>query len=262
MTIRNLDSLLRPRSVAVVSASGETDGYTQAVLRNLADGGFAGAVSRIDVRRHALFGIGRSSIETPVVAPELAVVRATADDLPRIVAQLGEAGTRAAILGPMAGARGTDMAKLRRAILEAARPHLMRVLGPGSGGVVVPPLGLNASVAPVGAPAGKIALITRSAAIAAAVLDRAGSHGIGFSAVLHLGDSVDIDLAPGAFLDCQHNVSDTGVDLVVRKHIPPDELAVKIDRLDYEQLEVFQRLVLLSGNDCSRDFAESQGFSV
>ena len=195
MTIRNLEALFHPRSVAVVAAAEAPGGYAETVVRNLAEGGFSGPVTRIEVRRQALFGIGRTNIEAPDFAPDLAVVHAGAEELPRIVAQLGELGTRAAILGPARAARDTDPAKLRRAILEAARPRLMRVLGPGSGGVVVPPLGLNASVAPVGAPAGKIALITQSAAIAGAVLDRAGSHGIGFSAVLHLGDSVDVDLA-------------------------------------------------------------------
>ena len=83
----------------------------------------------------------------------------------------------------------------RKAILDAARPYLMRVLGPGSGGLIVPGSGLNASVAPVSPKPGKIALIAQSSAIAAAVLERAQSKGIGFSSVLHLGASVDVDLA-------------------------------------------------------------------
>jgi len=84
---------------------------------------------------------------------------------------------------------------VRKAILDAARPHLMRVLGPGSSGLLVPASGLNASVAAGTALPGKIALVAQSAAVASAVLDRACSKGIGFSSVLHLGRSIDVDLA-------------------------------------------------------------------
>jgi acetyltransferase len=43
--------------------------------------------------------------------------------------------------------------------------------------------------------AGKIALVTHSTAVTAAVLDRACSKDIGFSTVLHLGSGLDVDLA-------------------------------------------------------------------
>ncbi|MDP2135486.1 MAG: GNAT family N-acetyltransferase, partial [Sulfuritalea sp.] len=89
----------------------------------------------------------------------------------------------------------SEVLQARQAILEAARPFLMRVLGPGSGGLLVPGSRLNASVAPANAAPGRIALIAQSAAIGAAVLDRAWSRGIGFSMALHLGSSIDIDLA-------------------------------------------------------------------
>jgi acetyltransferase len=42
---------------------------------------------------------------------------------------------------------------------------------------------------------GRVALVVQSAAIAAAALDRAAGKGIGFSAVVHLGAGLDVDLA-------------------------------------------------------------------
>jgi acetyltransferase len=111
-----------------------------------------------------------------------------------------------------------QVAEARKAILDAARPRLVRVLGPGSGGLVVPGCGLNASVAPVMAQRGRVALVVQSAAIAAAALDRAAGKGIGFSAVVHLGAGMDVDLAD--VLDWLAEDPDTEAILVQFETVP------------------------------------------
>ena len=198
MTVRNLEFLFRPKSVAVVAEPDEAYRYADVVLRNLAAGGFAGPVMAVAAKKRSLFGIGTHiHIDELEVAPDLAIICAALADVPQIITRLGALGTRAVIVGPAMRDKmsGSEVLAARKAILDAARPCLMRVLGPGSGGVIVPAIGLNASVAPGIARPGKIALVAQSAAVAAAVLDRAGSKGIGFSAALHLGASVDVDLA-------------------------------------------------------------------
>jgi|LakMenEpi03Aug12_release.lakeMendotaPanAssembly.Ray.scaffolds.fasta_scaffold30207_6 acetyltransferase len=198
MTVRNLEFLFRPKSVAVVSEPDEPGRYAEVVLRNLAAGGFSGPIISVAAKKRSLFGIGTHiHIDELEVVPDLAIICAPLRDAPKIIAKLGARGTRAVILGPSRRIRmtGDELAEVRRAILDAAKPFLMRVLGPGSGGLAVPSHGLNASVATVAAVPGKIALVTQSTAVAAAVLERAGSKGIGFSSVLHLGSGVDVDLA-------------------------------------------------------------------
>ena len=198
MTVRNLEFLFRPKSIAVVAEPDEPGNYAEVVLRNLAAGGFAGPVASVAAKKRSLFGLGAHlQIDEIGIAPDLAIVCAALHDVPRIIAKLGARGTRAVIVGPLLrdSLDDSQVLEARKAILDAARPWLMRVLGPGSGGVIVPASGLNASVAPVTATPGKIALITQSAAIAAAVLERAESKNIGFSSVLHLGTGIDIDLA-------------------------------------------------------------------
>ena len=210
MTVRNLEFLFRPKSVAVVcnavprsrsSSAHSADGasrYAEIVLRNLAAGGFAGPVIPATATKRSLFGIGgHIHIDELELVPDLAIICAALGDVPQIITELGARGTRAVIVGPsMRGRMSTSqMAEAHKAILDAARPTLMRIVGPGSGGLIVPAFGLNASVASATATAGKIALITQSTAVAAAVLDRACTKGIGFSSVLHLGASIDVDLA-------------------------------------------------------------------
>jgi acetyltransferase len=78
-------------------------------------------------------------------------------------------------------------------MLDAARPHLLRILGPNCIGLLVPGLGLNASFAPGQALPGQIAFVTQSGALATAMLDWANSREIGFSHFISLGDSADVD---------------------------------------------------------------------
>jgi len=198
MTVRNLEFLFRPKSVAVVAEPGEPSRYAGVVLRNLAAGGFAGPVMSVAAKRRSRFVPGSPvHIDELATAPDLAIVCAALRDVAPIIAQLGARGTRAVIIGPALRDKltGSQVMEARKAILDAARPYLMRVLGPGSGGLIVPAAGLNASVAPSSAIPGKIALITRSTAVATAALERAWSKKIGFSTAIHIGASIDVDLA-------------------------------------------------------------------
>lgn len=197
MTIRNLEFLFRPRSVAVIAEPGEPGYYPELVHRNLAAGKFGGRILHIDVKKSGLFGLPRRArIGKLAEVPDLAFTCTPLEDVPRLVRQLAELGARAVVVGPSRVRRGGDVAaRMEEAIGAAARPTLLRVLGPGSGGLAMPGIGLNLSVAPVPIANGSIALITQSAAVAAAVTDRAAALGIGFSAVIHLGGALDVDLA-------------------------------------------------------------------
>ena len=84
-------------------------------------------------------------------------------------------------------------------MLDAARPHLLRIVGPGSFGLIVPGARLNASLAHGPAAPGRLALLAQSGAVAAAMVDWAAERGIGFSRVVSLGAMADADA--GDFLD-------------------------------------------------------------
>jgi acetyltransferase len=78
-------------------------------------------------------------------------------------------------------------------MLDAARPHLLRVLGHGCVGMLSPHIGLNASIAHSDAAAGELAFVSQSGSLVSAMLDWARARGIGFSQVLSLGQHADID---------------------------------------------------------------------
>ncbi len=82
-----------------------------------------------------------------------------------------------------------------RAWAALARRHGMRMLGPGTMGLVRPALGLNASrMGPLPAE-GSVALVSQSGVLGGAILDWAGGTAIGFSLVVSLGAEADVDIA-------------------------------------------------------------------
>jgi acetyltransferase len=202
VSIRNLQALFQPRAVAVIGASDRPGSVGSVVFRNLLEGGFNGPVWPVNHRQNSVAGrqAWRDVASLPGV-PDLAVVCTRADTVPGLIAELGRHGTRAAVV-LAAGFKHTQApggGSLEQAMLDAARPHLLRVLGPNCIGLLVPGVGLNASFAPSQAQAGSIAFVSQSGALATAMLDWAAPRGIGFSHFVSLGDSADVDF--GDMLD-------------------------------------------------------------
>jgi len=195
MSIRNLDSLFAPASVAVLGASLRAGSVGGTVWRNLQRGGYAGRLYPVNPKHHDLDGVrAYASVEALPEAPELAVICSPAATVVPLIQQLGARGTRAAVVVTA----GLD-ARQKQAMLDAARRHTLRVLGPNCIGMLVPHLGLNASFAHIGARPGELAFVSQSGALVTAMLDWADTRGIGFSHFVSLGERADVDF--GDMLD-------------------------------------------------------------
>ncbi len=191
MSTRHLYTMLNPTSVAVIGASPRPESIGAVVWRNLRAGSFKGPVYAVNPKYRRLDGqIVFASADKLPQAPDLAVICTPEHAVAEIVTTLAERGTRAVIvLSAM-----PDEAQ-RLAMLDAARPHLLRVLGPGCIGLLAPHIGLNASIAPTGAMPGDLAFVTQSGALSSAMLDWAQARGIGFAHVVSLGQRADVDAA-------------------------------------------------------------------
>jgi acetyltransferase len=196
MSIRNLDRLFAPRSVAVVGVSSREGNVGAIVLRNLRNGGFEGPLWGVNRHSGEIDGIQLwPDVASLPAAPDLAVICTPAAAVPEVIAALGRKGTRAAVV-VTAGLkqRAEDGGPtLEQAMLDAAQPFLLRILGPNCIGELVPSARLNASFAPGNAAPGQLAFVTQSGALATAMLDWANAQGIGFSHFISLGDSADVD---------------------------------------------------------------------
>lgn len=209
MSVRHLDALFAPRSVAVVGLSDRPGNLDGIVLRNLQQAGFAGPVWGVNRHRGEAAGVQVwPDVESLPGVPDLAILCTPATTVPELVAALGRKGTRAAIVlsAGMKQRQVADGPTLEQEMLDAARPHLLRILGPNCIGALVPGAGLNASFAPGQAAPGQLAFVTQSGALATAMLDWANAQGIGFSHFVSLGDSADVDF--GDVLD--YLASDAG----------------------------------------------------
>lgn len=201
MSSRNLEYLLTPHSVALIGASDRPGSVGATVMRNLITGGFDGPIWPVNLRHARVSGMPAFATVADLPAvPELAVICTPAPTVPGLIAQLGERGTRAAVvISAGLDVRRADGITITQAMLEAARPYTLRILGPNCLGLLQPRIGLNGSFAHIQALKGNLAFVAQSGALATAMLDWACSAKIGFSTLVSLGNGADVDF--GDLLD-------------------------------------------------------------
>jgi acetyltransferase len=196
MSVKTIEQLLKPHSIAVIGASNLPGRAGNVVMRNLLQEQFDGPIMPVTPHYKSVNGVlaYRSIDELPMV-PDLAIICTRATRVPAIILQLGRKGTRNAIviaagLDNLFTAQGTN---LQEQMLAIAKEWGVRILGPDSLGILIPEIGLNASYAHINAMSGKIAVVSQSSAVCVTLLDWARRRRIGFSKVISLGEGVDID---------------------------------------------------------------------
>jgi acetyltransferase len=194
MSTYRLDKLFSPRSVAVIGASPREKSPGRAVLKNLCRGGFAGEIVLVNPHYDAIEGVRAvKSYDALPGAPDLVVIAVPPPAVPALVATAGQRGTAAGII--LTAGLGHGPGSLAERCEKNARAAGLRLVGPNCLGVLVPRVKLNASFAASMPRPGDLALISQSGAIATGLVEWASVRGIGFSAVVSIGDSIDVDLA-------------------------------------------------------------------
>src|SRR4029079_33036 len=99
MSIRNLESLLAPKSVVAIGDSERTGSVGAAVTKNLLEGGFKGEIHLVNRKGGTI--AGRPVLRTlPELAsvPDLAVIMTPAESIPALLVDLGQRGTKVAVV--------------------------------------------------------------------------------------------------------------------------------------------------------------------
>lgn len=185
-------ALPAPRGIAVVGASSEPSKIGYAILRNLLH--FRGRVYPVNPKHARVLGVpAYPSVREIPGEVEMAVIAVPAPLVPGIVAECGERGIGLAVI-VSAGFRETGEEGRRREeeIFRAARAHGVRVLGPNCLGLMLPHLGINATFDPISPKPGHIGFISQSGAVITTVADWSVQAGVGFSAVVSVGNQVDL----------------------------------------------------------------------
>lgn len=195
MSIRNLDRMFQPASVALFGASPREHTVGGVVLRNLIDAGFAGQLMLVNPRHASIKDMKvYPDVASLPATPDLAVIATPPPTVPGLIAALGARGTRAAVVITAGFAElGERGRSLQHEMLAAACPYLLRIVGPNGVGILVPGSHLNASFSHIAPSPGDLAFVSQSGAMITAVLDWAAARKIGFSHVVSLGDTADVD---------------------------------------------------------------------
>jgi len=196
MPIKKLDSIFKPKRIALIGVSNDPKSVGGITLRNLISGGYNGVVYPVNPKREAVFGIPCfPDIKSLPKVPDLVVIMTSAKFVPQIIQECGEAGVHGVII-MSAGFKesGPEGKLLECQVKEKVRTFSdMRVIGPNCLGILVPGLSMNASFAAGMPKKGHVAFISQSGALCTSVLDWANEANVGFSYFVSIGNSMDVN---------------------------------------------------------------------
>jgi len=193
---RSIQRLLTPRSVAVIGASRSRDKVGHALVRNLVRGGFTGPVYAVNPDATAVSGVPAYPTVRDVPGEvDLALVAVPADAVADVVLDCAARGVKGLVVVSAGFAEtGPDGRERQGELVRIARSHGMRVVGPNCLGIVNtdPALSLNASMAPVVPPPGRVGFFSQSGALGIAILEAVAARGLGLSTFVSAGNRADV----------------------------------------------------------------------
>jgi len=191
-----VEAILRPRSVAVIGASRQRGTISGEVFHNLVAYGFQGTAVPVNARADEVQGVAAYPDVEQVPGPvDLAVVVVPAEGVLEVAAACGRKGVRALVVISAGFAELGDAGRARQdELLRICRAAGMRLVGPNCMGVLHtdPAVRLNATFAPAPPPPGRVSFMSQSGALGLAVIDYAGTLGLGLSSFVSVGNKADV----------------------------------------------------------------------
>ncbi|HEX5585736.1 MAG TPA: GNAT family N-acetyltransferase, partial [Acidimicrobiia bacterium] len=191
---RSVARLLAPRSIAVVGASAQDRTIGHALVQNIVDGGFMGAV--YPVNPHAMEIHGRPVWRTVAEIPgpvDVAIVAVPASAVEAVLHDCIAKHVRGVVVitsGFAEVGAGSSEAEL----VALARANGMRMIGPNCFGIANTrdDVRLDATFSPVAPTAGRIGFASQSGGVGIDLLSRLGERGLGVSSFVSLGNKADV----------------------------------------------------------------------
>ncbi len=182
---------LSPKSIAIIGASDKRGSVGRTITSNIMNG-FKGTVFPISPSRPTVFykKAYKSVLDVPKPI-DLAVIVIKNTIVPDVLEECGKKKIKSAII-ITAGFKEVDEqgAKLEQRLKDIAKKYKIEVIGPNCLGVMNldPKTMMNSTFLKITPKSGQIALISQSGAICAALCEDASAQGIGFSAVVSMGN--------------------------------------------------------------------------
>ena len=185
---------LSPKSIAIIGASDKRGSVGRAITSNIING-FTGTVFPISPTRDTVFY--KKAYKNVLDVPEsidLAVVITKNTIVPQVLEECGKKKVKGVIV-ITAGFKEVDEEgkKLEQKLKDIAKQYQLKIIGPNCLGVMnlEPNTMMNATFLKITPKSGQIALVSQSGAICAALVEDASAQGIGFSAVISMGNKAD-----------------------------------------------------------------------
>ncbi|MGW6173344.1 bifunctional acetate--CoA ligase family protein/GNAT family N-acetyltransferase [Arthrobacter sp. NPDC055138] len=193
---KSVAALLAPGAVAVIGASRDWGSVGYSLLENIIEAGFTGPVYAINPQAFELNGMISYGTIAEVPEPvELAVVAVPYEEVTKVARECAAAGVKGILVASDGFSQaGNEGLQRQRELVRHARAHGMRVIGPGSLGLLNtdPAVSLNASMAPAMPPRGPLGLFSQSAAIGVLLYTAASRRGLGLSSMVSGGNRADV----------------------------------------------------------------------
>src|SRR6202171_3091062 len=185
--------VMKPKAVAVIGASAETGKIGNSVMKNLINGGYHGEIYPITPKADEI--LGRKAYKSVADIPgevDVAIFTIPAPFVAGALEEVGKKSIPAAILIP-SGFAETGNVEGQQQIIEIARRHKVRLMGPNIYGYYYTHSNLCATFCTPHDVKGAVALSSQSGGIGMAILGFARSSGMGVSAIVGLGNKYDLD---------------------------------------------------------------------
>ena len=186
---------LSPKSIAVIGASDKEGSVGRAITSNIMNG-YRGTVYPISPSRDKVFDqkAYKSVLDVPNEI-DLAVIITKNTVVPIVLEECGKKKIQGAVV-ITAGFKEVDEEgkKLEQQLKDISKKYNIRIIGPNCLGVMNldPQTMMNSTFLKITPKSGEIALVSQSGAICAALVEDASAQGIGFSAVVSMGNKADM----------------------------------------------------------------------
>ncbi len=188
-----MQRIMKPRAVAVIGASAEDGKIGNSVMKNLINGGYAGAIYPIHPKADEIMGRkAYSSVLNVAEEIDVAVFAIPARLCAAAMQEVGRKNIAGAVMIPSGFAEVGEQA-LQDELVSVARQHNVRVMGPNIYGFYYTPQNLCATFCTPYDVKGKVALSSQSGGVGMSIIGFSRSTRMGVSAIVGLGNKSDLD---------------------------------------------------------------------
>lgn len=193
--MHSMKYLFEPESIAIVGASSTEGKIGNSVVRNIAGGGFRGAIYPVNPSAKEILGhTAYPAVSSIGQEVDAAVICIPAEHVFEAVKDCVDSGVKQVQIITSGFSEIGEHDK-ENEIIDYAAQKGTRILGPNIFGIYSAAANLNATFAATEVTRGNVAILTQSGALGIAMMGKTAASNIGLSAMVSLGNKADIDEA-------------------------------------------------------------------